>query len=66
VKKSRSVLKLYGKLLGTSQDMQVADDSAAAQTEEVFALCELQTLAAQNAARFVIQVIHQGGFVEPH
>src|SRR6266566_7045705 len=37
VKKSSGVLKLNLKLLGTSQDMEIVDDRAAAQIEEILA-----------------------------
>jgi hypothetical protein len=37
VKKLSSILKLSRKLLGTSQDVQIVDDSAAAQIEEILA-----------------------------
>src|SRR2546426_11349025 len=37
VKKSSSVLKLSRKLLGMSQDVQIVDDSATAQIEEILA-----------------------------
>ena len=36
VKKSSNVLKLSRKLLGASQDVQIVDDSAPTQIEEVF------------------------------
>jgi hypothetical protein len=64
VKKSSSVLKLNLKLLGTSQDMEIVDDRAPAQIEEILAQSPIACAPSLPVTEVSQGMLHRDPFAQ--